>query len=63
MTHQQQPQNYQRPPLRWITRRARCLQSGFQVTRREAIRYAAIDYRWFVGAQPLTLIQGGRAHG
>lgn len=55
--------NYQRPPLRWITRRARCLQNGFQIARREAIRFAVIDYAWFMGMRGLVLIQGGRNHG
>ena len=57
--------DYRRPPLRWITRRARCWLSAFplEVKRRDAIRFAAIDYAWFTGARSLTLIQGGRSHG
>ncbi len=57
--------NYHRPPLRWITRRARCLLNAFplEVNRRSAIRLAAIDYAWFQGHHGLTVIQGGRGHG
>ena len=57
--------NYARPPLRWITRRARCWLNAFplEVKRRDAIRFAAIDYDWFQGHRGLTVIQGGRSHG
>ena len=55
--------NYQRPPLRWITRRARCLQNAFGINRREALRFAVIDYAWFQGMRGLTVVQGGRSHG
>ena len=54
--------DYNRPPLRWIKRRARCLQNGFQIGRREALRLAAIDYAWLMGMHRPTLIQGGRSH-
>ena len=55
--------NYERPPLPWITRRARCLQNGFGINRREALRFAVIDYAWFQGMRGLTVVQGGRSHG
>lgn len=59
----QPSQAYHRPPLRWITCRARCLQNGFQLARREAIRYAAIDYAWFVGSANLARVAEARRHG
>lgn len=58
--------DYHRPPLRWITRRARTLQRGFGITRRVAIYHAALDYDSFQGLHRerlLCLIQGGRSHG
>ena len=57
--------DYQRPPLRWITRRARCWLNAFplEVARRDAIRFAVIDYAWFQGMRGLTVVQGGRSHG
>ena len=44
-------------------RRARCLQNGFGIGRREALRFAVIDYAWFQGMRGLTLVQGGHSHG
>ena len=56
--------NYERPPLRWITRRARCLHNAFplEIARRDAIRFAIIDYAWFQGMRGLTVVKGGRSH-
>ena len=55
--------NSARPPLRWVTRRARCLQTAFGIARRDALRFAAIDYAWFQGMHRFSLVQGGRSHG
>lgn len=57
--------DYKRPPLRWITRRARALMRGFGCSRRLAVFYAAQDYALFTGMyrnQLLRLMKGGR-HG
>ncbi len=54
--------DYRRPPLRWITRRARALQRGFGISRRVAIYHAALDYDSFQGLHRerlLCLVQGG----
>lgn len=57
---------YQRPPLRWITRRARRLERAFHCSRRIAIYEAALDYACFTGlhrTRLLQLVAGGRRHG
>ena len=59
----QPPQAYYRPPLRWITRRARCLQNAYQLTRRKAVELAATDYAWFVGSVNLARVAEARRHG
>ncbi|MFD2299923.1 hypothetical protein QRO11_03620 [Paracidovorax citrulli] len=55
-------QAYQRPPLRWIIRRARRIQRAYGVTRRLAIFDARRDYCDFVGLSHkhlLQLVRGG----
>lgn len=42
-------QNYARPLLRWVRRRARKLQQAFGIDRREAVNEAALDYASFTG--------------
>lgn len=54
-----------RPPLRWITRRARRLQRAYGITRRMAIFDAWRDYANFTGVEPgpgngLDLVEGRR---
>lgn len=48
---------YQRPPLRWITRRARRLERAFHCSRRIAIYEAALDYACFTGMHRDRLLQ------
>lgn len=58
--------DYKRPPLRWITRRARRLQAGFGVARREAIYHAGLDYDAFMGEYRARLqrhMHGVSCHG
>lgn len=57
-----QEANYRRPPLRWITRRARRLERAFDVSRRTAVMEASTDYYLFTRMhreRVLRLIQGG----
>lgn len=57
--------DYRRPPLRWITRRARGLQRAYQCTRRHAVVEAITDYFTFTRMhreRVLKLIQGGQSH-
>lgn len=57
--------SYVRPPLTWITRRARRIQRVYGVARRMAIYDAWVDYVNFTctpapRAPQLTLVKGGR---
>ena len=56
------PAGLHRPPLLWITRRARRLQRFYGVNRRMAIYDAWRDYIDFTGVQQrsLSLVKGGR---
>lgn len=57
--------DYQRPPMGWIKRRARRLQSAFQITRRIAIAAAADDFSTFthMHRERLSqLLKGGHHH-
>lgn len=60
--------SHARPPLRWITRRARRIERFYKVTRRLAIHDAWLDYIEFTGLKPTTrpgavLPFGGARHG
>ena len=48
------PSMYVRPPLRWITRRARRIERFYKVTRRVAIFDAWLDYIEFSGLRVIT---------
>lgn len=57
--------DYHRPPLAWITRRARRLERAFKVSRRVAVAEAVENYFMFTRMhreRVLTLIQGGQTH-
>jgi len=57
--------DYRRPPLAWITRRARRLERAFNVSRRVAVAEAVENYFTFTRMhreRVLTLIQGGQFH-
>ena len=57
--------DYRRPPLAWITRRARRLERAFKVSRRVAVAEAVENYFMFTRMhreRVLTLIQGGQFH-
>ena len=57
--------DYRRPPLAWITRRARRIERFFNVSRRVAVMEAAEHYFTFTRMhreRVLTLIQGGSSH-
>lgn len=48
------PSRYARPPLRWITRRARRIERFYKVARRLAIHDAWLDYIEFTGMAART---------
>ncbi|WP_423458010.1 hypothetical protein [Ottowia sp. VDI28] len=55
--------DYRRPPLAWITLRARRIERAFKVARRMAVVEAVEDYFTFTGMHRdriLKLIQGGQ---
>ena len=57
--------DYHRPPLAWITRRARRIERFFGVSRRVAVAEAAENYFQFTRmhrARVLKLIQGGQVY-
>lgn len=57
--------DYRRPPLAWITRRARRLQKAYSVSRRIAVVEAINDFYTFTQLhreRVLKLIQGGRSY-
>lgn len=57
--------DYRRPPLQWITRRARRLQRAFACSRRIAV-VEAVDHYYLFSREHrervLKLIQGGQSH-
>ncbi len=57
--------DYRRPPLAWITRRARRIERAFGVSRRVAVMEAAENYFLFTRMhreRVLSLIQGGQSN-